>query len=125
MNLSSHMGTHHQAATQPEMQRCIEYCFECAQKCTQLSSHCLALGGPHASAEHISLLASCATICASTAKLMVFNSDYHHDMCQLCANVCNSCAEDCERLGPDDFLMQECAEACRRCAGSCLEMMAH
>lgn len=119
------MGSQLQAATQPEMQRCIEYCFECAQKCTQLTTHCLSLGGVYASPEHISLLASCATICATTAKLMAFNSDFHHDMCQLCVKACSSCAEDCERIGPDDFLMQECAEACRRCADSCQEMTAH
>ena len=35
-----------------------------------------------------------------------------------------ACAEDCERVGPDDERMRECAQACRRCAEACRTMAA-
>lgn len=39
-----------------EMERCIEECLDCASVCLETIAHCLAKGGEHAAADHITLL---------------------------------------------------------------------
>jgi hypothetical protein len=57
----------------------------------------------------------CATICATTADFMLHKSQFHKELCQLCATVCAACAEECARLDG----MEECVSACKACAASC------
>ncbi|QDK38151.1 four-helix bundle copper-binding protein [Bdellovibrio sp. NC01] len=107
------------------MQQCIDNCTECSHLCLQLVPHCLDMGGEHASSEHISILQICSLICETSAKLMTLDSEFHHDLCRLCAEVCKACATDCERLAQGDEMMIDCVEVCRRCAESCERMSAH
>lgn len=107
------------------LQECIDNCSETARMCLQLIPHCLDVGGDHASAEHINILQVCSIICESNAKLMTLNSEFHHDLCRLCAEVCTACAIDCEMLSKEDTMMIECAEICRKSAESCERMSAH
>lgn len=79
------------------------------------------MGGKHAAPEHIRMMLDGANICRTSADFMLRRSAYHHDVCGVCATVCEACAKDCERL-PDDELMRECAATCRRCAESCRAM---
>jgi len=79
------------------------------------------MGGEHAEAGHIRLLLDCAEICQTSANFMLRMSELHGQTCDVCADVCGRCAEDCERFG-DDQMMQQCAAACRSCAESCHEM---
>jgi hypothetical protein len=104
-----------------DMQQCIQECLDCHRVCVETISHCLHMGGPHASAAHIRLLLDCAEICQTSANFMLRGSDMHGRTCGVCAEVCDRCAEDCDRLGDDDR-MKACAESCRRCAGSCRRM---
>ena len=108
-----------------EMRLCIQNCLDCAKACTLLIPHCLSLGGAHATKEHISLLSSCSLICNTSAKLMVFDSDFHHDLCKICAEICNQCADDCDEIGGSDSMMFDTADICRRCADSCERMASH
>lgn len=105
-----------------EMDRCIQNCTDCASTCEETILHCLSLGGKHSSPEHIGLLMDCALICATSAKFMLHRSAFHHRTCEVCADVCQACAEDCERLAGSDRRMQICAEVCRKCSESCREM---
>jgi hypothetical protein len=104
------------------MRQCIEHCLDCHAICTETMAHCLQLGGDHASADHIRLLADCAQICATSADFMLRMSPMHHSTCGICAEVCRQCATDCERLAGGDEMMRRCAKACRRCAESCERM---
>lgn len=106
----------------PEMQSCIEECLECHRICVETAAHCLALGGKHASAEHMRTLLDCADICRTSADFMLRGSRHHQATCGVCATVCDACAASCEQMGADDDLMRRCAQACRRCAESCRQM---
>jgi hypothetical protein len=105
-----------------EMQRCIQHCVECARTCEETITHCLMLGGKHASAEHIGLLMDCAQICGTSAKFMLHQSHFHIRTCEVCAEVCEACAKDCEQMAAGDRTMLACAETCHKCAESCHSM---
>lgn len=104
-----------------EMRECIENCMDCSEICEQLIQHCLGKGGIHAEARHIRILQDCVDICAVTAKFMIRESNLHHLTCQLCAEACLSCAQDCDRYSDDD-IMKACVQMCRMCAESCEQM---
>ena len=105
-----------------DMQMCIEICQECHATCLETVMHCLAMGGPHATPEHIGLMLDCVDICRTSADFMLRGSPRHTLTCSACAEVCEACAVDCDRF-EDDF-MKECVMVCRRCAASCREMAA-
>jgi hypothetical protein len=112
----------HQHRMTAEMERCIQYCMDCVNMCEQTLTHCLTMGGKHASAAHMSTMMDCAEVCGTTAKLMLRSSQFHQRMCEICAEICDACARDCERLADGDETMLECADVCRTCAESCRQM---
>lgn len=103
------------------MLQCARNCGDCLRVCTETASHCIALGGRHADPRHLELLFDCADVCNLSVKLLARDSDFHMDLCSLCAQVCRQCARSCERIGEDE-MMRECAEVCWRCAESCDRM---
>jgi hypothetical protein len=107
-----------------EMQQCIENCQNCHAVCLETISHCLQMGGEHASASHIKLLQDCVQICQTSADFMIRGSNFHAQTCGVCADVCAACADHCEKMATGEMadVMQRCADACRRCAESCREM---
>lgn len=114
----THQGTEHRSTG---MSQCINECFTCAATCIETITHCLTMGGKHATPEHIGLLQTCAEICTVSAHAMLRGGHAHMATCAACAEICRQCAESCEALG-DDEAMRRCAEACRRCAESCRAM---
>lgn len=111
---------HHKMST--EMQRCIELCQQCHASCLTTVSHCLDMGGEHASRSHITILLDCAAACVQSAEFMLRGSDMHGRTCGICAEACERCAKDCERLANGDQHMLDCAAICRQCAESCRMM---
>jgi hypothetical protein len=109
--------------TDPAMQECIDRCRRCEDACLEAANHCLQKGGRHAAAHHIRTLMACARICGTSAHFMLIGSEFHSRTCDVCAEVCEACAIECERLGEDE-MMQQCADICRRCAESCRQMAA-
>ena len=114
---------HAMTGTQPELDRCIRDCLDCARSCYETISHCLGLGGAHAESGHIKALLDCAQICEMSAAFMARGSDLHAKVCAVCAEACERCAESCEKF-PDDKAMIECAQICRQAAKSCRAMAA-
>lgn len=106
----------------PQVRECIEACSRCHDICVETASHCLRMGGKHASADHIGALLDCAQACALSADFMLRSSHLHSEVCGVCAQACDTCAEHCEQMADGDSLMARCAEACRRCGDSCREM---
>jgi hypothetical protein len=82
-------------------------------------THCLEMGGEHVRPPHFRLMMSCAEICRTMAHLLLIESDQAKALCMICADVCKSCADDCERIGD----MDSCVIACRHCADACLTML--
>lgn len=105
-----------------EMQDCINNCLNCHAVCLETIGHCLEMGGEHASPKHIKLLQDCAQICMTSADFMLRMSNYHPQICGLCADICEACATECESMADGNDFMQRCADACRKCAESCREM---
>jgi len=101
------------------MQDCIEACSYCHQVCLQTAmNHCLEAGGKHVEADHFKLMISCAEICQASVNFQLINSPFHRRLCALCADVCEACALDCEKVGG----MDKCVTACKACAESCRKM---
>lgn len=103
------------------MQACIEACLNCYRTCFGAAmTHCLETGGKHVEPQHFRLMLACAEICRTSAHVLLMQSDHGKHLCRECAEVCDACAADCERVGD----MQECVNACRRCAEECRKMAA-
>jgi len=103
------------------MQDCIDACLACYKTClSHAMGHCLEVGGEHVAKDHFTLMMACAEICRTSAHFMLMGSPHHKHICAECAEICDQCATDCERLGD----MQECVDVCRRCAESCRKMAA-
>lgn len=64
----------------------------------------------------------CADICAFAVKTMQSNSPFAQQICQLCADICESCGIECKKHNHEHC--QNCAEACFRCAEVCRKMRA-
>jgi hypothetical protein len=116
--------THLLGHMSPEMEQCIKACEECHHICVETMMYCLQIGGKHAEASHIRLLNDCIQICHLSTDFMLRGSDYHGRMCLACAEVCENCARDCERVDSRDTQMKACADTCRRCAQFCRRMAA-
>lgn len=106
-----------------EMKGCISNCLSCSAVCLQTVTYCLQKGGKHAALDHIRLLEDCVQICKTSADFMLRGSPLHARTCAVCAEVCERCAAECDKMG-DDVVMKACADACRRCAESCRKMSA-
>lgn len=98
---------------------CIDAALACHKTCLGMAmTHCLETGGEHTTPQHFRMMIDCATVCATTADFMLHKSQFHQQMCRMCAVVCEACAEDCERVGG----MEDCVKACWDCAKKCQKM---
>lgn len=109
-----------EVTTSDEVRECLKDSVECYQICVETTTRCLNMGGKHAGLEHINLLMDCARICNINADFMLRNSTYYPQTCGITGDICDECADTCDRF--DDDFMKECASVCRRCAESCREM---
>jgi hypothetical protein len=103
-----------------ELKECIRDSLECYGSCTETLSRCLSMRGKHAEPENINLLLDCAAISSINADFILRQSTYHPQTCGLTADICDECADNCERF--EENFMHECAKVCRRCAESCREL---
>ncbi|MBV9996621.1 MAG: four-helix bundle copper-binding protein [Caulobacteraceae bacterium] len=104
-----------------QTRECIRALAECHAVCvTEATVRCLETGGEHARPQHLRLMADCAAVCRLASDFLVQKSQFQHRICVLCADICEVCAADCEKLGQ----MEECREACRRAAALC-RMVSH
>jgi hypothetical protein len=103
---------------QNEMHPCIDECLSGYRICQQALQHCLQKGGRHALANHIRTLTDCAQICGVSAGFMLRGSDLQQQVCRLCREACEKCAQSCQNVN-DDAEMQQCIDACHACAESC------
>lgn len=104
-----------------DLEKCADICLECYRICNETLSHCLEKGGTHVESRHLALLLDCATICQTSADFLTRGSEQHMKTCNVCADICAECAEDCRRLG--DKEMNRCADVCEQCARSCRDMV--
>ncbi|MEX0647472.1 MAG: four-helix bundle copper-binding protein [Balneolaceae bacterium] len=63
------------------------------------------------------LCLDCLSVCTACVQLMARNSDYLQQVTRVCTDLCNQCAEECDKFDSD--VCKDCAKACRRCAEAC------
>ena len=101
-------------------QSCIDACMRCAEAC----EFCATSGLKE---QDVKIMTSCAQInrectevCWTSAALMSMDSQFAKQFCNLCADICDACAQECERHNVDHCKI--CAQVCRSCAEECKRM---
>jgi hypothetical protein len=105
---------------QSQFQSCIEACQACADACDACASLCLKEPDVGAMAKCIALDMDCAQVCRLAAAYMSRGSEFSPATCELCADVCDACGEECAKHTMSHC--QECAQACWRCVKECRAM---
>ena len=90
------------------------------EACEHCATACLHEENIKMMARCIELDRSCADACSFASREMARDSEFAERVCQLCAEFCDACGEECAKHKMDHCQM--CAEACRRCAEACREM---
>ena len=92
----------------------------CIAECNYCTTACLDEQDVEMLAKCIKLDIDCAAICTLTASLIARGSEHGSHLLKECAEVCNACAEECEKHAHMEHCKQ-CAEVCRKCAAACKE----
>lgn len=95
---------------------------DCANECNQCFSKALDEVDVSMFARCIELDRECADICQLTASFLARDSEHAHELMQLCAKICDECADECAKHQDDHC--KRCAEACRACADTCIGHLA-
>lgn len=106
--------------THQHFQSCIEACTQCALACEHCAEACLNELNVSDMSECIRLDRDCAAICWLASSFMSRDSKFAHEVCAICADICEECGAECERHDHDHC--QRCAEACHHCARECQQM---
>jgi len=108
--------------TLQHFESCIDACGNCAAACDNCAASCLREPNPAMMARCIALDMDCAQLCRLAAGYMARDSMFSRVICQVCAEICEACGDECGKH-PMDYC-QACAQACRRCADECRRMAA-
>lgn len=103
-----------------KFQSCIDACLECAAECNHCATMCLGEKDVAMMSKCIQLDRECSAACLAAAQMMSIGGDHATAFCGTCAEICDACAEECEKHDVDHC--QSCAEACRECAHQCRTM---
>lgn len=99
---------------------CIQACQSCATACDRCFSACLQEDDVKMMVRCITLDADCAAVCSFAASAMARGSEHAKAVCDLCADICRACGDECAKH--QAVHCQECASACRQCAEECARM---
>ena len=77
-----------------ELRQCIRLCLDCADVCTML----MRVGTRH-TGHNAAFLAAALELCADICEACAEECERHHHLhCSLCAEACRKCAEDCRSV---------------------------
>jgi hypothetical protein len=93
--------------------------MNCAATCEYCATACLKEEDIDMMRNCIMLDRDCADICRLTATLLSRNSDNTDRILEVCAEVCQKCADECKHHEHDHC--QDCARVCSDCAEACME----
>lgn len=106
---------------QKKIDSCIAACSACVIACLQCLNNCLSEGDLKKMARCLKLNQDCANVSLLTMQALAGDSEFAKEICKLCEDICNACAEECEKHSHTDHC-KKCAEACRQCAEECRKM---
>lgn len=98
----------------------IEACLQCLHWCSACVDDGLT-NNPSMMSASVRLCHECAPVCGVSAALLSGNSQFAHQLCGVCADICEACAAECGKHKHSE-IMRRCAEACTRCAMACREV---
>lgn len=101
---------------------CIEACLRAYASTQFCAASCLKEEHLEGMRNCIQLDHECASICLATADLLTVQSPFVFSLLPLCAEICSSCAMECEKH--DNEHCQECAILCKHCAEECRLLVA-
>lgn len=103
-----------------ENKNLIDTLYFCAAQCTHCYDACQREKEKENLHRCITLNEECADICRLTATRIEKNSENVEKFLRLCAEICESCAAECEKHSHMEHC-KKCAEACRTCAEMCAQ----
>ncbi len=104
-------------APDAQYERCLAALDRCAAACATCYSSCIAEGHLPQMEKCIRLDLDCEAFCRMTAAALARQTQFARDFCNLCARLCDACADECGRH--DATHCEACADACRACAEAC------
>lgn len=97
---------------------CIDACNECFEACEICAVKCLHDEDAKSLAKCVELCITCSHACAAASLVISGESEYSKKILGLVADVCEACAEECEKHQNMDHCKLT-AESCRKCAEEC------
>lgn len=104
-----------------KFESCIAICYDCATECKHCENECLEEKDVKMLVRCIKLNSECNAICLFAAQMMSAGSEFANQICKICADICDACAEECAKHEHMQHC-KDCAEVCRNCAQVCREM---
>ncbi|MEO7531605.1 MAG: four-helix bundle copper-binding protein [Sediminibacterium sp.] len=105
-----------------KQQSMIDAMNDCATECNHCISACLEEQDVASLARCIKLNIDCAELCTLIAGFVARDSAHAMHLMKECAEICNACAEECEKFADRYDHCKKCAEVCRTCAEECSAM---
>lgn len=105
-----------------DITKAVNATLNCARTCMEAFQYCLDEKGTAFSGKHLSLLQACVDACHLTARLLIGESKFANQACELTFELCQACAVECERYEYDD-VFKKAAANCHRCAYACKGMI--
>src|SRR5262245_55033215 len=103
-----------------QYQSCIAVCTRCTEECEHCAIACRQDPDVANLADCIQLDEDCRDICHTAVAFMLRGSTFAHELCRMCAEVCEACAAECRRHSMEHCL--RCAAECEQCAKECHRM---
>lgn len=108
----------------PKYQECIDSCNNCAEACEACCTACLTdASNVGIMTRCIMMYRDCADMCRMASCMMARGSEYAKQSCNMCADVCEACAMECDKMAGKMEQCKQCADMCRACAQECRSMM--
>lgn len=105
-----------------DVRTAIEACFRCHRACLEAQQHLIVVDGDLAGPEPMNILLDCAEVCHTTGSLLIRGSARQLLMADLCATVCDECADQWDATAAGDDVLLRCAAECRACAAACRDL---